>query len=148
MPKAKEQASGPVKAKKIRTDKNKGGRPRAVINWEQLEKLCALQCTGEECASVLGVNYDTLVSAIKRKGFEGFSEYYKRYSAPGKVSLRRQQFRVAENGNATMLIWLGKQYLGQRDYKIENLDGSSSPLDSLVEELARTREARTAQNGA
>jgi hypothetical protein len=31
------------------------------------------------------------------------------------VSLRRAQFRAAENGNATMLIWLRKQWLGQRD---------------------------------
>ena len=33
----------------------------------------------------------------------------------GKISLRRYQFRQAEKGNASLLIWLGKQYLGQTD---------------------------------
>jgi len=146
MPKAKEPANGQAKPKTTGKGKNKGGRPRAEINWEMLEKLCAIQCTGEECASVLGISYDALVAAIKRKGYESFPDYFKRYSASGKASLRRQQFRVAEKGNATMLIWLGKQYLGQRDYKVE-IDEETSPLDALVEELTRIREARTAQNG-
>ena len=30
------------------------------------------------------------------------------------MSLRRSQFRIAET-NPTMAIWLGKQYLGQKD---------------------------------
>jgi hypothetical protein len=127
------------------TTKNKGGRPRKAIDWEQLEKLCAIHCTGEECASVLGVSYDALNDAIKRKGYSGFPEYFKKYSGPGKASLRRMQFRAAESGNATMLIWLGKQYLGQRDYKYEPLGETEIPLDRLVERLAMLREQRIAK---
>lgn len=125
--------------------KNKGGRPRKEIDWEQLEKLCAIHCTGEECASVLKINYETLNEAIKREGYEGFPEYFKKYSGSGKASLRRMQFKSAESGNATMLIWLGKQYLGQRDYKYEPIDGNEIPLDNLVEKLAMLREQRAAQ---
>lgn len=131
--------------KKKTTTKNKGGRPRKAIDWEQLEKLCAIHCTGEECASVLGVSYDALNDAIKRKGYSGFPEYFKKYSGPGKASLRRMQFRAAESGNATMLIWLGKQYLGQRDYKYEPLSESELPLDKLVEKLAMLREQQIAK---
>lgn len=127
------------------TTKNKGGRPRKAIDWKQLEKLCAIHCTGEECASVLGVSYDTLNDAIKRKGYTGFPEYFKKYSGPGKASLRRMQFKSAESGNATMLIWLGKQYLGQRDYKYEPLGETEIPLDRLVERLAMLREQRMAK---
>ena len=36
-------------------------------------------------------------------------------SVTGKISLRRWQFKSAEAGNVTMQIWLGKQYLGQRE---------------------------------
>lgn len=43
-----------------------------------------------------------------------FSAYFQQKSAPGKISLRRKQFRMAES-NAAMAIWLGKQYLGQKD---------------------------------
>ena len=32
-----------------------------------------------------------------------------------KLSLRHWQFNAARGGNIQMLIWLGKQYLGQRD---------------------------------
>jgi len=131
--------------KKQTTTKNKGGRPRKAIDWEQLEKLCAIHCTGEECASVLGVSYDALNDAIKRKGYSGFPEYFKKYSGPGKASLRRMQFRAAKSGNATMLIWLGKQYLGQRDYKYEPLSESEIPLDKLVEKLAMLREQQIAK---
>lgn len=31
------------------------------------------------------------------------------------MSLRRMQYRAACAGDRTILIWLGKQYLGQRD---------------------------------
>ena len=106
--------------------KNKGGRPRAVIDYDTLKKLCAIHCTGEECAAILGVDYDTLDTALKRDKHGGFSEYFKKHSAKGKMSLRRRQFEQAESGNTTMLVWLGKQYLGQTDKVDQHLDQTSS----------------------
>ena len=35
-------------------------RPLIPIDWEQVDKMCAIQCTGEEIANVLSVDYDTL----------------------------------------------------------------------------------------
>lgn len=141
---AKKKAN--IEAKEnIQVVKNKGGRPRREIDWDQLEKLCAIHCTGQECASVLRVSYDALNDAIKKKGYSGFPEYFKKYSGSGKASLRRMQFKSAESGNATMLIWLGKQYLGQRDYKYEPLGETEIPLDRLVERLAMLREQRIAK---
>lgn len=96
-------------------EKNMAGRPKKEIDFDVVEKLCALMCTGEEIASFVNVNYDTLVSAIKRKYKLSFSEYYKKYSDKGKLSLRRMQYKAAESGNVSMLIWLGKQYLGQTE---------------------------------
>lgn len=43
-----------------------------------------------------------------------FSDVFNLKRSAGKVSLRRSQFKMAET-NPTMAIWLGKQYLGQRD---------------------------------
>ena len=75
-----------------------------------------IQCTGEECASILGIDYDTLNNRLKEDTGSGFSDYYAQKSAGGKVSLRRKQYQKAvEEGNPTMLIWLGKQWLGQKD---------------------------------
>ena len=94
---------------------NKGGRPKKRINFETVDKLCGLHCTGEEIAAFLGIDYDTLNARIKEKYDVGFSEYYKKKKGFGKVSLRRMQWEAAQQGNITMLIWLGKQYLGQKD---------------------------------
>jgi ubiquinone biosynthesis protein UbiJ len=40
-----------------------------------------------------------------------------------KPKLRKAQFDCALGGNATMLIWLGKQYLGQIDKQEMKVDG-------------------------
>lgn len=94
---------------------NKGGRPRSEISMELLTELVEIQCTAEECAKVLGVSSDTIDRRLKEEGFAGFAEFYEKNAEGGKASLRREQWKLARNGNATMLVWLGKQWLGQRD---------------------------------
>ena len=93
----------------------KTGRPKIIIDWLKVEQMCLIHCTGEEIAGVLGIDYDTLEKAIKREYNQCFSDYFKQKSAGGKMSLRRRQYSHAMDGNATMLIWLGKQWLGQSD---------------------------------
>jgi len=51
------------------------------------------------------------------------------------MSIRRQQYKSAEGGNVTMQIWLGKQYLNQRDRNEYIESVSSEKLDSLIEQL-------------
>lgn len=92
-------------------------RPVKEINKEQFESLCNLQCTIEEIAGFFKCNRDTVDAWCKRTYKEGFSAVYKKYSQNGKISLRRYQYKLAEK-NASMAIWLGKQWLGQTD-KIE-----------------------------
>ena len=100
---------------------DQGGRPQKEIDYSMLDKLCQMQCTGEECAALLGENiedgidYDTLNAVLARDGHVGFSDYFKKKSANGKASLRRVQFKNALDGSVPMQIWLGKQYLGQQD---------------------------------
>lgn len=89
------------------------------IDIKLVQKLCEIQCTGEEVASVIGVSYDTLVRRVKELGYGGFAEYYKKNSQIGKASLRRLQWGAAVKGNVSMQIWLGKQILGQKD-RVEN----------------------------
>jgi len=101
---------------------NKGGRPKIKIDFKKVQLLAGMFCTGEEIASVLDVDYDTLNSRILEKFGVPFSEYIKRYNQTGKASLRRMQYKSAQEGNSTMLIWLGKQYLNQKDKK--DIDGN------------------------
>lgn len=66
-------------------------------------------CTLNEIAHITGVSPDTLARR--------FADAIKKGRAQVAMSLRRKQIELAlkGNGNATMLIWLGKQLLGQRD---------------------------------
>jgi AT hook motif len=89
--------------------KRKRGRPRKHVDLDMVERLAAIQCTHVEIASTLGVSVDTLTRDRR------FAEIYKRGAESGRKSLRRMQFESALKGNVTMMIWLGKQYLGQSD---------------------------------
>ena len=112
-------------------------RPVIKINWEDFDKLCHIQCTQEEIASFFDCSIDTVARAVKREKKMGYAEYFKRKSEGGKISLRRQQFQAAQKGNITMLIFLGKQYLGQSD-KIEQRQNSHVEVTSknqIVEEI-------------
>jgi hypothetical protein len=108
-------------------------RPRKIIDWEEVKKLCYMQATFEEIASWLGIDDNTLHAACKRDNKQGFSEFYKKHSDGGKCSLRRMQIKAASEGNITMLIWLGKQLLGQRD---KNETEHSGTIGFRVEELS------------
>jgi len=104
------------------------GRPHFHIDWEKVDSMCAIQCTGEEIAGVLGCDYDTLSGAIWREKELSFSEYFDQKKSNGRMSLRRKQYSTAMEGNPTMLIWLGKNWLGQAD-KAEIAITSLPPIE-------------------
>ena len=89
-------------------------RPRIEIDGEQFKKLCSIQCTLEEISSWFKCSEDTIERWCKRELKMSFADAFKTWSADGKISLRRNQFRMAEH-NVSMAIWLGKQYLGQKE---------------------------------
>ena len=82
-------------------------RPKKDVDAEQVRKLAAIDCSLAEIASVVNCSVDTL----ERR----FAEVIKRGREEGCASLKRKQFEVAQSGNPTMLIWLGKQRLGQKE---------------------------------
>lgn len=117
---------------------NPVGRPATPIDKNQFESLCNLQCTLEEIAGFFKCCDDTINNWCKATYGDNFSGVYKIYSQNGKISLRREQFKVAQKGNASMLIWLGKQYLGQSD-KVEQAT-SFEDLEPLAELIRKKGE--------
>ena len=89
-------------------------RPKKVIDYDLVERLSSIQCTMQEIAVVLEVSLSRL-----EKDKE-FIRVYKKGIETGKMSLRRKQWKAVEDGNVTMLIWLGKQYLGQVEDRENN----------------------------
>ena len=90
-------------------------RPKKKINQKQFEALCSINCTKEEICNVLGVTEKTLNNWCKETYGESFSPVFHEKRDGGKISLRRMQWKQAEKGNTTMLIWLGKQILKQSE---------------------------------
>ena len=107
-------------------------RPRIEIDSDQFQKLCAIQCTLSEISSWFKCSEDTIERWCQRTYKSGFADAFKTFSADGKISLRRTQFRMAEH-NASMAIWLGKQYLGQKDV----VETQSPDAASAIEQIAR-----------
>lgn len=100
------------------------GRPKKEIDYVAVEKLANIQCTQEEIASFLGISSRTLLRDEK------FKELFNRGRENGKMSLRRIQWKHAEK-SASMAMFLGKQYLGQRD----NVEVSNTDELNKVKEL-------------
>lgn len=76
------------------------------VSVPTVRKLARIGCTLEEMSYVLGCSVDTL---------EEFSEIIKEGQGQRKMSLRHRQYQKALKGDTTLLIWLGKQDLKQKD---------------------------------
>lgn len=112
------------------------GRPKKEIDYDVVDKLASIQCTEEEIANVLNVSVRTL------QRDEEFCRVYKKGLDNGKMSLRRIQFKLAEK-NPTMALWLGKQYLGQRDNPIEATDESLNHVKEILVSIKEVANANT-----
>jgi hypothetical protein len=82
-------------------------RPNVRIDEAQVEEMAAIGCTVAEIAGIVGCSPRT----VERRAAAPVARGRVRLN----ISLRRRQIEMAMSGNASMLIWLGKQLLGQRD---------------------------------
>ena len=110
-----------------------GGRPKIQLDYEMIKKLAYIQCTQEEIANFLDVSVRTL------QRDEEFCRLYEKGMNEGKSSLRRIQFKLAEK-NTAMAIWLGKQYLGQREIIENNITAGDAEFNKSLAELLRKNE--------
>ena len=106
-------------------------RPLKNIDKREFELLCGLQCTQAEIADFFDCNVDTVQAWCKREYKKGFSEVFRTKREKGKISLRRNQWKLSEKSPA-MAIFLGKQYLGQKDNV--NIDLNAEGLGWFKEE--------------
>lgn len=113
------------------------GRPRKQLDEKLIFELAMIGCTRREIATIVGCNVDTLC--------DNFSDVLQKGDDEGRRSLRRMQWKAAEEGNVTAQIWLGKNRLGQSD-KIESKNETTvtvyddrairSEVDQALEEIA------------
>jgi len=107
------------------------GRNNIVVPPQEVEDLAALGCKDMEIAQWFGINDNTLRYQ--------FSEELTKGRENLKQSLRRAQLKAALGGNVVMLIWLGKNILGQSESpqstQAEVLPFTDDELDEIKEQL-------------
>lgn len=94
------------------------GRPKKVIDYDQVFRLGKIHCTISEIASHIGVSVSVL------QNDQHFQLVYNKGMDKGKKSLRRVMYQLADKGNVTMLVWLSKNLMGFRDNKALELSGA------------------------
>jgi AraC-like DNA-binding protein len=99
-------------------------RPKKPIDIKAVEALAGLGLGMRDITHVLGVHERTL-----QRRFAGALQ---KGRASVKSSLLRRQFEIAMGGNVTMLIWMGKQLLGQSDKRQIGLE-STDKLKELAD---------------
>ena len=97
------------------------GRPKLNIDGDKVEKCARYGMPETEIAELMGCSRDT----INRR----FASELTKGRARMKRGLRAWQLKYAKQGNAALLIWLGKQYLGQMEPKAN--------VEALTEEEAK-----------
>jgi len=116
------------------------GRPPKEINWDKFETACDLLATKDEICGLLNVSDSTLSRHVKQKYDSTFEEVLKSRGSSAKVSLRRIQFKLAEK-SAGMAIFLGKNYLGQKD--THEIEGGENLVDRFTELASYLKQSYT-----
>ena len=109
------------------------GAKKEVSVEKQVEKLASFGLTNKEIAEALGYDDTTL----KRK----FENFLIKGKANLKQRLKRKQIQVALGGNVSMLIWLGKQYLDQKDKMEESGDYNLNVTRTILEDELKEKES-------
>lgn len=123
-------------------DGNYRARPYVYVTpeqWKTIEVMAGMFATDEEIAAAIQVSTRTLTDSYHGNFFQAIKA---KGQANGKLNLRRAQYKNAvENGNTTMQIFLGKQWLKQRDeYEVKtpdpviNINVSAATSDDICEE--------------
>ena len=80
---------------------------------DQLEACCKAHCKRSEITAFLGASDETIDRFTQKRYGSTFAQYRAEKGEAGCANLRRKQMELALKGDRVMLIWLGKQELGQ-----------------------------------
>lgn len=120
------------------------GRKKIEVDADQVRTLARLGCTWEEIAGALKIAKGTFVARMQEKKYR---TAYDEGIAEGDVSLRRAQYEQAVRGKTAMLIWLGKNRLGQTD-RVEQTTETTIHDGGAVEKLAGAVARLASRSGA
>jgi hypothetical protein len=108
------------------------GRPRIELDPKQAKIFGYFRATYDTMAEQIGCHVDTIRAAMQDEDSE-FSKAYKNGFSSMKMKLSEAQVKTAiEEHNPTLLVWLGKQYLNQKDNPMPDEDVNKNYTVILV----------------
>jgi len=124
------------------------GRPTKVIDWAKADELLIAGCLGTEVASYFDMHPNTFYDKVMEKHGICFTEYSTKKKQTGESILRSHQYAKAlgltKDGDNTLLIWLGKQRLNQRE-TVEEVNVSETAaknFNALIHQLNNLQEEK------
>lgn len=85
------------------------------LDWDKINLYLKAGATQTRIAESLGINRDTLRDRVKEKYGVEYSAYSASMRSTGELLIEATQLQKALAGNITMLLWLGKVKLGQKE---------------------------------
>lgn len=123
------------------------GSREIPIDWETVDELFACGSPGTEVAATIGIHADTLYRRIEKEFGTDYAAYVAKKRASGEGLIRLAQYKKAlglsKKGDNTLLIWLGKQRLNQKETISEN-DASQETTKhylQVIQQLASLQSA-------
>lgn len=118
------------------------------FDWHLVDSLLGLNASLEYVCEKLiekdgdEVNKKTIVAKkrmvdrrIKERHNCRFSEYRDRKLEPLRMNLFKKQIELALKGNVPMLIWMGKQLLGQTDVEKSQVKRIEDQISTMNEKI-------------
>ena len=104
-----------------------------------VDKLLQAHCPGTEIAASFDMHPNTFYRKVEEEFKVSFSEYSAQKKNKGKNNLRLAQFKTALGGNTSIQIWLGKNWLAQRDEPKEDkeFDGQLAHLLEMLQKIQK-----------
>ena len=117
--------------------KRKVGRPKIELDPKDAKIFGYFRATYETMAEQIGCHYDTIRRAMQDENSE-FCKAYKKAFSGMKMKLSEAQLKHGLAGNASLLIWLGKQYLGQKDEPAPIGENKKGIVELMPDRLAES----------
>ena len=111
-------------------------RPEKPIDWAKVDHLLMAGCKGTEIAPHFDMHVNTFYDKVFEKHNIGFTEYSLIKRSQGDSLLKVKQFEKAMKSDNTMLIWLGKNRLEQKEHEDKSYTTpNDAALNSLIADV-------------
>lgn len=117
--------------------KGKPGRKKGEniipIDWEKVANLVRAGCDGQQCAATIGCHASTLYERCVQENNAMWTAWMAEKRAAGDANILAAQFHKAiKDRHPSMLIWLGKQRLAQKDNPDEKEVRANATVDAIA----------------